>query len=448
MPFPFHNEIAIQFTDVASRIVDTFGKATDDLTRRSRVGPRLGDGVNELAGGDLRGYGQVERATSRPTDPWAARTPADRWREGSNTERAENLGANEIEQNTRRWGENSAITDPERPEALGPRGGRRSEISPEEARELYEQARDREPDFAGAGNRINLVDTSVGPAVVRSRKEEPVEAFLKKWMPENTAIEYARECDVRTPKILYAGTDPTTGTEFTIMQYIPHEIRSADGSEMLNWLPDLLDQVQSMSSHAVPAGLDMDIPEWQRQMIQHADDSYHNLPQDQRSRLAELGIGPLSEYIRPDSGRAGEPAVFAHNDLYPSNLRLDDRGELWILDWELAGPGDPIHNASLFLERLWGTDEATRAQATAMWIERISPANPGVDIEAGLGMYRTMADWRGTVMGAAEMRPSVTANPGLFETWVDLYHERFSRNSTFPEYSRDELHTLLRGWVE
>lgn len=267
-------------------------------------------------------------------------------------------------------------------------------------------------------------------------------------MPENTAIEYARECDVRTPKILYAGTDPATDTEFTIMQYIPGETLSFNDPDLLNRLPDLLDQVQSMSSHPLPAGMELDIPGWQQQMIQNADDAYRNLPPDQLSRLDELGIGPLSEHVRPDLSRAGEPVVFAHNDLYPLNLLLDDQRKLWILDWELAGPGDPLHNASLFLERLWGMDEVTRARATAMWIERISPVNPAVDIEATLNMYRSMAHWRGTVMGAAEMRPSVAADPSSFERWVDLYHERFSQNSNFPDLSRDELHTLLRRWVE
>ncbi|WP_227999536.1 phosphotransferase family protein [Nocardia australiensis] len=327
-------------------------------------------------------------------------------------------------------------------------GRHRFELSPEEAQELYEQARDREPDFAGTGNRVNLVDTSSGPAVVRFKKEQPTVTFLKKWMPENTAIEYARECDVRTPKILYAGVDPSTGREFTIMQYIPGETRAFDDPELMNWLPDLLDQVQSMSSHPLPEGMELDIPGWQQQMIQHADDAYHNLPQDQLSRLEELGIGPLSDYVQPDHSRSGEPVVFAHNDLYPQNLRLDDQGKLWIFDWETAGPSDPLYNAAFFLERVTWPDEATRARAIEMWIERTSPVNPAVDTEASLSMYRRIEDWRGAVMCAETMPRSVAADPSRFENWVDWYHKRFSRNSDWPDISRDELHALLRGWAE
>ncbi|MEU7633044.1 aminoglycoside phosphotransferase family protein [Nocardia sp. NPDC049220] len=324
----------------------------------------------------------------------------------------------------------------------------RFEITPEEARELYEQVRDREPDFAGTGNRVNLVDTSAGPAVVRFKKEEPAVTFLKKWMPENTAIRYARDCgDVRTPDILYAGVDPTTGGEFTIMRYVTGTRPSNDPE--LNWLPDLLDQVQSMSSHPVPAGMELDIPGWQQQMIQHADDAYHNLPPDRLSALDELGIGPLSEYVQPDYRRAGEPIVFAHNDLYPSNLRLDDQGKLWIFDWETAGPSDPLYNASFFLNRMGlGVDEATRARATAMWTERVSPVNPAAHTESALRMYRTMEDWRGIAMCAGKMSRSDAADPNLLENEVDWYHERFSRQPDWPDISRDKLRTLLRKWAE
>ncbi|WP_159850065.1 aminoglycoside phosphotransferase family protein [Nocardia sp. CY41] len=332
-----------------------------------------------------------------------------------------------------------------------PRGGRdRSEVSAEEARELYAQVRDREPDAAGTGNRVNRVDTTAGPAVVRFGVERPIVTMLKKWMPENAAINYARECGVRTPKILYSGADPSTGRAFTIMQYVPGETRGFNDPEMMNWLPDLLDQVQLMSSRPLPVGMNLDIPEWQQQMIRHADDAYRDLPPEQRSRLDRLGIGPLSDYVQPDLSRSGEPTVFAHNDLYPSNLRLDDQGKLWIFDWETAGPGDPLYNAGFFLERMGkGVDDATRAQATDMWLDRVSPANSSVDTGATLGMYRTMEDWRGVTVCSETMPRAVSADPDRFEGWVDWYDTRLSRHpDPWPDIPKDELRTLLRGWVE
>lgn len=274
--------------------------------------------------------------------------------------------------------------------------------------------------------------------------------MLKKWMPENAAIDYACECGVRTPEILYSGTDPSTGREFTIMQYVPGETGSFDDPELINWLPDLLDQVQLMSSRPPPATMNLDIPGWQQQMIRHADDAYHHLPPEQRARLDRLGIGPLSDYVRPDLSRSGEPTVFAHNDLYPLNLRLDDRGKLWIFDWETAGPGDPLYNAAFFLERMGKEiDDTTRAQATDMWLDRIVPANSSVDTEEALNIYRTMEDWRGITMCSETMPRTVSADPELFEDWVEYYDSRLSRHpGPWPDIPKEKLRTVLRGWVE
>ncbi|WP_081879927.1 aminoglycoside phosphotransferase family protein [Nocardia sp. NRRL WC-3656] len=387
-----YNKIAHEFTDIASGLVDTFSKAADDLARRSRIGPQLRDDVNELVDGDLRGYGQIKRAASQHTHPWARGVRADQWREDPAAEQREHLNTHEFGQNTRRGVGISSMTDPGQPKAPGLGSGGRFEIPPEEAQKLFEQVRGREPDFAGAGNRVNLVDTSSGLAVVRFKKEEQAVTFLKKWMPENMAAEHARECGVRTPEILYAGVNLSTGTEFTIMRYISGETRDVGDLKLLHWFPDLLDQDQLMSSHPLPIEMQMDIPEWQQQMIQHADDAYYNLSPDRLSKLDELGIGPLSDYVQPDISRSGEPVVFSHNDLYPLNLRLDDQGKLWIFDWETAGPGDPLYNTGFLLERMGKLDEATRIQATAMWTERILAANPVVDVEAALLKYRTMED--------------------------------------------------------
>ena len=331
--------------------------------------------------------------------------------------------------------------------APGSGKSRRFKISPKEAQALVEQVRDRKPDFEGTGNRINPVDTSAGPAVVRVKKEEQLVTFLGIWMPENTAIEYARERGVRTPEILYAGVDSATGREFTIMQYIPGETLPFDDPDLLNWLPDLLDQVQLMSSRPVPAGLAMDIPAWQRQMIQRADYAYHGLPPSWRSKLGEVGIGPLSDYSQPDHLRSGEPVVFAHNDLYPRNLRLDEQGKVWILDWERGGPGDPLYNALSFLTRIGDqVDEATSARATEMWIERMAPVNPAVDVERVLLEYRRMEDWRGIAMTAGTTH-IVAVEPYSFEGCVEWCYRRFARQPDWRDISRDEWRTMIRRWI-
>ncbi|MBF6172118.1 MFS transporter [Nocardia blacklockiae] len=317
-----------------------------------------------------------------------------------------------------------------------------------EAQRLFEQVRGLEPDFAGTGNRLNIVDTSSGPAVVRFGKEQRPEAFLKKWMPEHAAIEYVRESDVRTPELLYAGTHPATCTEFTVVRYVRSETRPFDDPQLPHWLPDLLNQVRTLSSLPLPAGMDMDVPQWQSQMIQYADEAYDNLPDVQRARLDELGIGPLSRYVQPDSSRSGDPVVFSHNDLWPMNLGLDAKKKLWIFDWELAGPGDPVFNTSFFLDRIGNPNAKTVAEVTARFGEWVLSVNPGVDIEAGLRMYNRMEYWRGAAMTAGALPEYVAADPDIFEPWVGFYHRAFSRNPDWPDFSRDELRTILRRWLD
>lgn len=304
---PGRGEAISRMPQAAKRLVATLA---------NRAAPRVSDAHRQFPNGVRDGLDRTTRDHAQNTaeiDRTAPAAPADRGAEGG------------------------APDSPGQERAR--RGGHdRFEISSREARELDEQARERGPDLAGNVNSLYRVDTSAGPAVVRFGAERSIETFLKKWMPENAAINYALEGGVRTPRIFYAGTDPATGKNFTIMQYIPGKTLGFDDPGLMNWLPDLLDQVRLTSARPLPVGRALDIPTWQQQTIRHADEAYHNLSPAHRSRPADLGLVPLSEYFRPDPSRSGEPTVFGHNDLYPFNLQLDEQGKVWILDWELAGP--------------------------------------------------------------------------------------------------------------
>jgi hypothetical protein len=82
-----------------------------------------------------------------------------------------------------------------------------------------------------------------------------------------------------------------------------------------------------------------------------------------------------------------------------------------------------------------------------MWLDRISP-NPSVDISATFDTYRTMEDWR-TVTLCTDMMPrEVATDPASFDWWVNWYDRRISRQPDWPDIPKDELRTILRGWVE
>ncbi|MFI6315378.1 phosphotransferase family protein [Nocardia fusca] len=254
---------------------------------------------------------------------------------------------------------------------------------------------------------------------------------------------------MRTPRLLYAGTDPATGTDFMVMQYVPGETHGFDDPELMNWLPDLLDQVKLIASHPLPAELAMDIPTWQRQMIQHADNAYHNLTPEHRARLDQLGLGPLSDYVQPDLSRAGEPTFFGHNDLFMGNLQFDPQKKPWILDWACAGPSDPLYDAGFFLERALSSASETVGPATDMWLDRVPLANPDVDAKAVLRTYQAMEDWRGMAMVAAKVPRTIAEDPGKLDDWTLFYNHRLSRHPEppWPSVPRDEMADMLRGWV-
>lgn len=88
-----------------------------------------------------------------------------------------------------------------------------------------------------------------------------------------------------------------------------------------------------------------------------------------RGYLAKLECIPLevsSHTLRTcidtlDAATADASRVFAHNDLLPSNI-LDDGQQLWLIDWEFAGFGDPCFD----LANLSVNNDFTEADDTAM----------------------------------------------------------------------------------
>ncbi|WP_433711071.1 hypothetical protein ACQP2U_33140 [Nocardia sp. CA-084685] len=222
-----------------------------------------------------------------------------------------------------------------------------------------------------------------------------------------------------------------------------------NGSDLPDWFFDLLDQVQLTSTLPLPPGMkEIDIPEWQRQMIEHADEQYHNLPQHLLSKLRNI-VRPLSNYIQPDLSRSGEQTGFNHNDVYRPNLVLY-RNEVWTLDWDLAGPSDPLWNVQFFFERAIVSlpDEADRARAAAIWIERISYENPAVDIKAVFTTYGRFEAWRKIMLHFEQMLESIATEPSRFEYWADCYHEWLSiLSAPRPSISREELSAQFRRWA-
>lgn len=85
---------------------------------------------------------------------------------------------------------------------------------------------------------------------------------------------------------------------------------------------------------------------------------------DQRGIARPVGIGPLLdriERVRLDRMVGLETTVLCHNDSYYLNV-LDD-GQLWVIDWEYAGMGDPFFDLAANAFELDATRKETLLSA-------------------------------------------------------------------------------------
>jgi hypothetical protein len=129
----------------------------------------------------------------------------------------------------------------------------------------------------------------------------------------------------------------------------------------------------------------------------------HDLPlpptarsKDPREFLAGVWSGPLAGFALPgfvgDAVRrvlaeeppaGGHAPVLSHNDVNPTNLAYDGE-RLMLLDWETAGPNDPLYDLaaiSIFLRM----DEAAQRMLVAAY-----DGAPVAHLRAGLAYYRRL----------------------------------------------------------
>jgi hypothetical protein len=94
--------------------------------------------------------------------------------------------------------------------------------------------------------------------------------------------------------------------------------------------------------------------------------------------FAGLGIGgEVFKRLRVSvSGMTARPFTLLHGDLHRDNLIVDDEGELWVIDWELAMFGDPLYDLAthLYLMR-YPQDQARRL--VYRWVEVVEAMRSG-----------------------------------------------------------------------
>ncbi|WP_307805149.1 phosphotransferase [Streptomyces sp. VRA16 Mangrove soil] len=83
------------------------------------------------------------------------------------------------------------------------------------------------------------------------------------------------------------------------------------------------------------------------------------------------------------AGLRERPFRLVHGDLHRENLIVDEFGELWVIDWELAMFGDPLYDLATHLH-LMGYPPAQEQEVIRLWCRAVEEAAPGCS-----------AGWRG-----------------------------------------------------
>ncbi|MHC5262870.1 phosphotransferase family protein [Streptomyces sp. UC4497] len=91
-----------------------------------------------------------------------------------------------------------------------------------------------------------------------------------------------------------------------------------------------------------------------------------------------LGVdeGSFDSLYKLIQGVKARPFGLLHADLHRENLVVDSLGELWVIDWELAMFGDPLHDLATHLHLMRYPCEQER-EVVGRWRSSVERARPG-----------------------------------------------------------------------
>jgi hypothetical protein len=229
------------------------------------------------------------------------------------------------------------------------------------------------------------------PPVVKLRTPLPTAAVvMRTWSDESAVLEAVRQSVSRVPRCLVTAG----GTSLhTFAPGVPLSVLAPPGppmaDEMVRAIADIL-----VRTVATPADRLPPLPKgWPagtksaaflHHLARHAQDKVYRrhakshgglfdrlgVPHDAMDRFLDSvrvggkggsGVGALTE----------RPFGLLHADLHRDNMIVQPNGSLFVLDWELATYGDPLHDLATHLVRMeYGPDELDRVRDA--WAEALA----------------------------------------------------------------------------
>ncbi|NEB81126.1 phosphotransferase [Streptomyces sp. SID14478] len=130
---------------------------------------------------------------------------------------------------------------------------------------------------------------------------------------------------------------------------------------------------------------------------------------------------------RSAAALGARPFCLVHGDLHRENLIIDARGELWVIDWELAMFGDPLYDLATHLH-LMRYPETQEREVTRLWCAAVEEVAPGSsagwhrDLPLLLGFKRAQSVFTDVIRCGFALRADGVPDAGrLWRAAVELH---------------------------
>lgn len=157
-------------------------------------------------------------------------------------------------------------------------------------------------------------------------------------------------------------------------------------------------------------------------LIHFTEDQVYRQHLDRYGALfEELGVhsSAFDRARRECSQLASRPFSLIHGDLHRHNLIVDDAGDLWTIDWELAMIGDPLYDLATHLH-LMRYPPREEARIAGLWRSEVECVRPGSSLGWERDLPHILAYKRIQSAVTDVIRTALALGPGPEPNWLML----------------------------
>jgi hypothetical protein len=247
-----------------------------------------------------------------------------------------------------------------------------------------------------------------------------VEVVARAWTCESLVLESVREVIPEVPRCIrhFQGTALHSYVPGTVFSQV-HRVGEPLCRTTLRTLADFFGRMASLAADRLPQlpadwPADKDTNDFIRHLVGFTDRRVH---QANRARFGSLFVAlglredAMERFMSQIPPLQPRPFSLLHTDLHRDNIVVRPDGSLFVLDWELAMYGDPLHDLATHLVRM-GYSDREQTEMTALWVDAmdrrgLSALRDGIDEDLGIYLAYEHAQSAFTNV----MRPALSLGP-------------------------------------